>query len=52
MLETYVRQVIESQSSSHVTIAWQGGDLERYLPLYPFLFLAVALKTIAAHCQA
>ena len=23
-------------------IAWQGGDLERYLPLYPFLFLAVA----------
>src|SRR6202030_3009590 len=23
-------------------VAWQGGDLERYLPLYPFLFLAVA----------
>jgi hypothetical protein len=22
--------------------AWQGGDLERYLPLYPFLFLALA----------
>ena len=21
---------------------WQGGDLERYLPLYPFLFLGVA----------
>ena len=23
-------------------IVWQGGGLERYLPLYPFLFLAVA----------
>ncbi len=23
-------------------IAWQGSDLERYLPLYPFLFLGVA----------
>ena len=23
-------------------IAWQGGDLERYLPFYPFLFLALA----------
>jgi hypothetical protein len=23
-------------------IAWQGGDMERYLPLYPFVFLAVA----------
>jgi uncharacterized protein len=25
-LEAYVRQVIESQKSSHVTIAWQGGE--------------------------
>ena len=25
-LEAYVRQVIESQASSHVTIAWQGGE--------------------------
>jgi len=25
-LEAYVRQVIESQQSSHVTIAWQGGE--------------------------
>jgi hypothetical protein len=23
-------------------ILWQGGDMERYLPLYPFLFLALA----------
>ncbi len=23
-------------------VAWQGGDMERYLPLYPFLFLALA----------
>jgi hypothetical protein len=23
-------------------IFWQGGDMERYLPLYPFFFLAVA----------
>lgn len=23
---------------------WQGGDMERYLPLYPFLFLAVAIS--------
>ena len=23
-------------------IAWQGGDMERYLPLYPFVFLALA----------
>ena len=22
---------------------WQGGDLERYLPLFPFLFLAIAI---------
>ncbi len=22
-------------------IAWQGGDMERYLPLYPFVFLAL-----------
>ena len=22
---------------------WQGGDMERYLPLYPFLFLAIAI---------
>jgi uncharacterized protein len=25
-LEAYVKQVIESQQSSHVTIAWQGGE--------------------------
>jgi uncharacterized protein len=25
-LEAYIRQVIESQASSHVTIAWQGGE--------------------------
>jgi uncharacterized protein len=25
-LEAYVRQMIESQQSSHVTIAWQGGE--------------------------
>lgn len=25
-LEAYVRQVIESQQSSHVTLAWQGGE--------------------------
>src|SRR5262249_41075381 len=25
-LEACVRQVIESQQSSHVTIAWQGGE--------------------------
>jgi hypothetical protein len=24
-------------------VRWQGGDLERYLPLYPFLFLAIAI---------
>ena len=24
-------------------VRWQGGDMERYLPLYPFLFLAIAL---------
>ncbi len=24
-------------------LAWQGGDKERYLPLYPFLFLALAV---------
>jgi hypothetical protein len=24
-------------------VAWQGGDKERYLPLYPFLFLALAV---------
>ena len=23
-------------------VFWQGGDMERYLPLYPFFFLAVA----------
>jgi hypothetical protein len=23
-------------------IFWQGGDMERYLPLYPFLFLAIS----------
>jgi hypothetical protein len=23
-------------------IYWQGGDMERYLPLYPFLFLTIA----------
>jgi hypothetical protein len=23
-------------------VFWQGGDMERYLPLFPFLFLAVA----------
>ncbi len=26
ILEAYVRQTIESQRSSHVTIAWQGGE--------------------------
>ncbi len=26
VLEAYVRQTIESQASSHVTIAWQGGE--------------------------
>ena len=25
-LETYIRQVIESQSGPQVTIAWQGGE--------------------------
>jgi uncharacterized protein len=25
-LEAYVKQVIESQQSTHVTIAWQGGE--------------------------
>jgi hypothetical protein len=25
-------------------VFWQGGDLERYLPLYPFLFFAVAFS--------
>jgi hypothetical protein len=24
-------------------VHWQGGDLERYLPLYPFLFIAIAV---------
>jgi hypothetical protein len=24
-------------------VHWQGGDLERYLPLYPFLFVAIAV---------
>jgi hypothetical protein len=24
-------------------VHWQGGDIERYLPLYPFLFLAIAI---------
>jgi hypothetical protein len=24
-------------------VHWQGGDLERYLPFYPFLFLAIAI---------
>ena len=37
-------------------IAWQGGDLERYLPLYPFLFLAVAglfaLERVPFVCRA
>jgi hypothetical protein len=23
-------------------VVWQGGDIERYLPLYPFVFLALA----------
>jgi hypothetical protein len=36
-------------------VAWQGGDLERYLPLYPFLFLAVAglfaLKEVPLACR-
>ncbi len=26
-----------------LAVRWQGGDLERYLPLYPFLFLAIAI---------
>jgi uncharacterized protein len=26
LLDTYIRQVIESQSASEVTIAWQGGE--------------------------
>jgi uncharacterized protein len=26
VLEAYIRQVIESQASPHVTIAWQGGE--------------------------
>jgi hypothetical protein len=37
-------------------VAWQGGDLERYLPLYPFLFLAVgglfALERVPLVCRA
>jgi hypothetical protein len=37
-------------------IAWQGGDMERYLPLYPFLFLALAglftLGGVPRLCQA
>lgn len=24
-------------------VFWQGGDIERYLPLYPMLFLALAI---------
>jgi len=36
-------------------VAWQGGDLERYLPLYPFLFLAVgglfALERVPLLCK-
>jgi hypothetical protein len=24
-------------------VKWQGGDMERYLPLYPFFFLAIAI---------
>jgi hypothetical protein len=35
-------------------VAWQGGDLERYLPLYPFLFLAAgglfALERVPLLC--
>jgi uncharacterized protein len=26
LLETYVRQLIESQAAPHVTVAWQGGE--------------------------
>ena len=26
LLETYIRQTIEGQSSSEITIAWQGGE--------------------------
>jgi hypothetical protein len=37
-------------------VAWQGGDLERYLPLYPFLFVAVAglfaLERVPLICRA
>jgi len=30
-------------------VAWQGGDMERYLTLYPFLFLALAALLSDAH---
>lgn len=41
VLEAYIRQVIESQRSSHVTIAWQGG--EPTLMGLPFFEKAMAL---------
>jgi hypothetical protein len=31
-------------------VFWQGGDMERYLPLYPFLFLALAGVLDAPEC--
>lgn len=31
-------------------IYWQGGDMERYLPMFPFLFLAVAC--FLCNCQS
>jgi hypothetical protein len=37
-------------------VAWQGGDMERYLALYPFLFLALAFllgeEGVPRLCQA
>jgi hypothetical protein len=29
---------------------WQGGDMERYMPLYPFFFLAIAIAFDEATC--